>query len=271
MSIIDSLLTDVHYEHLPYSPWGGFNTIESDICSAYPEKYTIINVQDSRFVNPSWINIHSWSTSYLALWSIKPTQDHYTITKYLVSLSFKPLAALFDTTVNTMLVPAKLLVLLDRILVVTAKTAFHLHHNPNDLTIRKSGYEFGNQLGYMLSSLLELVLQPINILPNMITPKWDLFLHTKSLVWSYTIVNKEGEIELILDQGRVKYLREKCGWEHVTDEAFKALSNSFSSSLHHYVLSYFEQDGKLCIKANWEDEIQVGNIRIPIFREDRNY
>lgn len=273
LDTLSPLLTNAYYGSSAYEAYQGFQVVEADIRAAHPEKYRALKIEDPRFSNSSWMRIHAWSLTYLTLACIKPlTEDgRLTAGQYAASLVFKPFAAVFDGAVNTGLLPIKLIVLIDRMVNSTFNALLQRNHPKGALTLGDAASDTGMQVGYMFGSLFKILIQPLNICASVISPKWDLFFYFGRISCAYKIIcdqpGEERKEELLLDQSRVRYLREKCGWHHVSDEHFKSLGARGSQ----YALSYFDMNGKICIKAQWEQHIQVGNIHITIPREDRNY
>lgn len=256
----------------PYQPYQGFQIVESDIRAAHPDKYTPITIEDSRFSHPpSWIRIHAWATTYLHLWCIKPHPNHADIsgTQRLYAIFLKPATTVLDATINTLLFPIKLTILIDRIVVVTTCSLFRFKQSKEGLSIETAWINTHYQMSCMLQGLFAVVLQPATILANVISPRWDFMVNMSFGGISYDVFNKtDNKTERILDQGKVKYLRERCGWQDVTDEMFKTLNYSMGD---HYHLSYFSDHDELRIDAHWKKTITVGTMIIITNYNDSNH
>jgi len=279
------LVTDQNFYTNAYTPYEGFDLVESYIREAHPEKYSQITVEDKRFPKEfSWMRVRGGASEHLYLWCIKPGPDGtgLSLQQRVAAVVLKPLAAVSDAAINTVLVPLKLALLIDRVVILAISfflgIFIPLKAPSYTLTIPQLCDHALKQLGYFGVSLVRVCVQPIGVGINFFSPRTnfsDFFL-------SYLITDAEGNKEHILDQGRVKYLREHCGWEHVTDERIKSL-NLFSNQ--NYNLHYFERsDGKVCIDAHWKTYINndiviytnSGVITIPrpptiINHKDANY
>jgi len=227
-----------------------FRLIESHIRAAHPEKYSPLDVEDDRFSKEfSWMRIHAWASSYLYFWCIQPAPNGKSpspVQRY-VAVFVKPQGALLDASVDTLLLLIKLALLAERVVTCTAvfflKSLITVESTQNTSTVR---YVFAHtciQFLFFLQSCVRLCIQPYNILVNLFSPQIDLPAILVSLSLSYAIKNPYKKREIILDQGRVKYLREHCGWEYVTDTTLKSLE-----CFNPYHVRYFEKEGKLCLE-----------------------
>jgi|GEM_PF-1557360 len=266
---IDSsgVLTTSNYEEAPYTRWGSFNLLESDIRNMHPEKLSPKSVEDPRFANLSLVNTHAWAFSYLHLWCTRPQSIEGDIStkQRLVAIFCKPIAALSDAVMNTAFLPLKLALLVDRV----AMTCFtfilrtSLHGPSLSLTWGCSKGQFFTTLG----SIIYLVCQPINVIANLFSPHYDLFRRIPG--WSYEVYNKDNATETILDQGRVHFLRKYLGWQDVEDTALKATSTNMIPTLDR--LSYVIKGDKVLITATWTESSQVGNVVYTYKYSHRNY
>jgi len=259
------LITDNYFDKFAYEPYQGFDLVESHIRAAHPEKYTPLVVEDQRFPKEfSWMRLHACASNYLYFWCMRPDPDRERLDQSVGAIIVKPLAAASDVIVDTLLLQFKLTVLVDRIIVCT--TLFFLHNfitfkdDPCALTMKGAGFYTLEQLDYCFSSWSNLFVQPINLIANLFSPTFDVSASAGMLQYAYEIITPKKETEAILDQGRVKYLREHCGWKDVTDEMLISLGQVAHNRFN---LSYFNAFGnknKIYITASWRENHGHGII-----------
>lgn len=258
------------YEDFAFYPRFGLTMVESHIRASNPIKYSPLTIQDTRFSNSSWMRIHACSLFYITLWCVKPQNSpEIKIAQHLTSILIKPIAACSDACVNTILLAAKVVIAVNDFFVKVIKKCIFLEKDAGFAVSGDYWKATISQLGITLKCYLEVVLQPITILPNIVSPKYDFNFLFDRYNWSYLVKNKDtDQDEIILDQGKVKYLRERLGWEHVTDEVFKTLLSPGSSA---YRIEYSGEDKKLFVTAEWTTYVQAGNVWIPIHHRETNY
>lgn len=216
------------------------------------------NVPYTGVGNCPLMRINACAFLHLHLWAIKPQHSLFQKAfRYVTSLFLKPVTALFDAFANTLLLAMKIAL----IPLISLGNIFQ------KLTEKKQDEHFAKSLPYLiknitehagvtLTSIFTFTYQTIaSVSINFLGPKYDLYCRLgDNFSWSYWIKDTSKPLdekdELIMDVGRVKYIKEKCGWMDISQHVWKTLcpplSNPPTANLF-----YELKENTLHLKANW--------------------
>jgi hypothetical protein len=151
----------------------------------------------------------------LTLWCLRPNGSKPL--QYAAHVLLKPVAAAFDLVVNTALLVMKFVLghgyFIGRMI--------HKIYNPNEVEFwrgyRNSLWNIVNQAAHVRDSFYFAFYQTLGgCIANLAGPKYDLFFRESSQFhWQYLIYPGANNLSTlsILDSGRVKFIKETCGWE----------------------------------------------------------
>jgi hypothetical protein len=214
-----------------------FAVVESDIMILHSDRYSIVEpVKDVRFSDKAWNRIHASALESLVLWTIKPTDSklEQTLRKW-VFIAVSPSAVIFDVIVNTALSVPKLAVVGTSYIasgiqsVVLWKESsidvFGMIKDRNtDLFFRSVVRSYLNIGQNILDIFFSIVQTVVDVGPTLESKyEWSYWIYPMSIPKNqnyYTERNSLSiqEAELVLDQNKVKFLRESCGWSEVDDK-----------------------------------------------------
>lgn len=196
---ISCVVQSEDFVEAPYDFFGNsnFRILESHIRLSRGD--TPIQVVDPRFETPytTWKQLQACANLRLTLWCLKPSDSSLNkMLQYGIYVIGKPVACVLDLGVDSLLCIARTIVISEYVYFI-------------------KGWRRGlESFVKVFSQLLDTV-----CLVHFLGPRG-------SRMWSYYVKNRTtNQNEFILDAGKVRFLREKCGWEHVTDEKFKELGN----------------------------------------------
>ncbi|MEI8300076.1 MAG: hypothetical protein WCG10_00495 [Chlamydiota bacterium] len=223
---IDYLLQSENFHLGPYEHFGSFDLLESHIRLSRGD--TPIEVVDPRFETPytTWKQLHACSALGLTLWCLKPSESpKHKVLQHVVYIVCRPMACILDLGIDLSLSLVKTLIFVDLVVTRLVQEIVIYKHLSDSISVVDLSSEFklfDNGLRCFAHSLVSIFSQIAEIL---------LTIHFSGPVggglWSYSVRNLDAkQDEVVLDQGKVKFLREKCGWEHVTDEVLKKLGNT---------------------------------------------
>jgi len=186
------------------------------------------NVGYSGIGNCLLMRINACAVLRLHFWCLKPSDSWgKTCVQYAANLVVKPFAALHDAILNTALTVEKCAMV---VLIVGYKFVEKAIIPSRDVQFGKATeYAFYNlwcQVDATTTSYAYLICQVTTLgAINLLGPKYDPYFRLgDSFNWSY-LVNKN---ELILDRGRIDFLKQQCGWADVPAERFKDMCKPWS-------------------------------------------
>jgi len=236
---------------------GGCDALEQCIRYTHRDRYSYEEVTDSRFDNRDLSKMHANSLLYLSIWCRKPTTSWKEKTFHYLAGHLKPVAALTDIVVNISLLAGK-----------TALTVYNRSIFEGQLPT----YE----LAYVVHSVVMTIMFACLLPVHFFVPQHD-FLDMTGWFYNVSYVGDDyqSKNDSILDPGRVKYLREKCGWSDITDEILRKEVRDYQS-LKAYggttegCVVYFEDRSlhKLCIMTGWAVK---NKYDVWVVREDKNF
>jgi len=233
------LMTD--QELSPFSLYSSLDEkhslVDAHFRAAHPDNYWPLAIEDQRFPKEfSWMRVHACAFDYLYFWCIKPDSkgEVFSLQQRVAAIFVKPLAAVSDCIIDTVLLNIKFAILIDRIAIYTLslflRMFISLENHPKTMPstedriymlMTEAGLHAAIQGLFFSQSIFTLCNQPINVIGNLFSPKADFLAMLFELDYGYVVINPQDEEEYVLDQGIIKYLREHCGWEHVTDAMLK--------------------------------------------------
>lgn len=220
-----------------YIPGRGFELIGDFF--RRPDDVNFPVVFDERFQkNFTWRDLHACSDLRLQLWCLKPSDSqNQKRWQHAVNIIGRPATCIIDCGIDFAITVYKVMFLAKNVLVKTStKIVFpfrdaHFGELIDDL----KGIYYG--LGYTGDSAINLICRVFSIfaLVHFLPPKaGDL--------WSYPFYQKfTKECKIVLDANRVKFIREKCGWENVPDKVFREKAAQFSW-MNRYIDAVLEYD-----------------------------
>lgn len=249
-SILDNtgFLTTSDFHTSRYVPDGSFSGLECDIRSCHLDHFTPLQTQDTRFTDKSWMNVHAWALSYLHLWCIRPQSIDGSISlkQRVGAIILKPFAALLDMTVDSVIFCCWSVVLIDAIIMNLLSKLFN--QPATGIPLIDAVKHISAQGDFLIKSLERFFFQPPNVVLNLLSPTLDgSYLLGLLPGFSYIVQHKGRGREVLLDQGRVQYLKEHLGWKHVSDAILKSAPVGYSTQ----EISYWEQDSKIYIQVSW--------------------
>jgi len=179
--------------------------------------------------NSDCMRVNACATLNLQLWALNPSDKESLTEKRTAIFLLKPFAALFDCSVNGVLVVAKFAATFFIMIGKMVEKTFSSQENVGfRKALRSAAKNVAYQSHVFLQSSLCLAYQICGgFILNLLGPEHDLFQRLSGgFHWAY-FVNKGSEKVLVLDKGRVDYLRNQCGWERVTDEVLQTFCKPF--------------------------------------------
>ena len=251
-----------------YLEFGNFKLLES--CIRLSRGDASVKVLDPRFDKEySWKDLHACSDLRLALWCIKPTDSKaHKCLQHVVHIIGRPATCLLDYGVDFTITTAKTIIAAHNLLFAVGSKIILPFRDAHFRDVGDDFRGFFSSFGYCFESFCEAIGRALSIvfLAHFIGPKAGNLL-------SYPVKNLETGIEeTILDANRVKFLKEKCGWEDVSDEAIKALASQFSWSkfFRDTNLSYQERDGLYRVMAEFTRRYTIGDVTVTHFYKLNN-
>ncbi|MEI8300075.1 MAG: hypothetical protein WCG10_00490 [Chlamydiota bacterium] len=250
---IDYLVQSENFHLGSYEPFGSFDLLESHIRLSRGD--TPIEVVDPRFETPytTWKQLHACSALRLTLWCLKPSDSiSHKILQNVVYIVCRPVACILDLGVDLSLSLVKTLIFVDLVAIRIVQEIV-IYKRLSDVT---SVVDLSSESKLLANSWNCFLYSYVSALVQI----WDIILtiHFSGPggggLWSYSACNLDTrQNELVLDLGKVKFLREKCGWEHVTDEVLKKLGNtwSFVNFINRDTFSYQATSNRYYIEAEF--------------------
>ncbi|MCH9631099.1 MAG: hypothetical protein S4CHLAM37_11120 [Chlamydiia bacterium] len=268
MATIGVLQTEDYLEDA-YQHFGSFDLITSFIRLSRGD--VSVKVHDDRFDKEyTWKDLHACSELQLGLWCIKPTDSivHKGL-QYGVHVVVRPVACLLDFGVDFAMTTVKGIVVAHNLLfAIGSKILLPFR----DARFRDVGNDFIYMLvgmGHCIDSISSILLTTVSIflLYHFTGPKAGDLL-------SYYVKNLDTQkYEIVLDASRIKFLKNKCGWENVADEAIKSLATTYSWSnllLGSTQLSYKERGGRYRVYAEFKESYDCGYATVTTFYKLNN-
>lgn len=259
---IDYILQHENFDNGPYKHFGSFNLLESHIRLSRGD--AAIEVLDPRFETPytTWKQLHACASLRLTLWCVKPSESsNHKLLQHVVYVVGRPMTCILDAAVDLALVMIKTLLALDALVsraIQEIVIRFRLSESASVIDISSEFHLLEESWMYLAYSWVKIFTQIIDIVFAI-----HFFGPGGGLLWSYSVYNLEtGQDEVILDPSKVKFLREKCGWETVTDEVLKKLGDTWSlvNSLNGDYYSYRKATDHYYVQANFT--INYGNYSV---------
>lgn len=226
--------------------------------------------------NSSFMRVNACAALHLQLWCLQPSDSTAKkITQYFANIIVKPFALVFDLVANLALAVMKMalltIVLVGKVIQKCGGAADVQFFDTLDYGVKNlshhGNHTFSAFVNFATSGMTALFLSvtagsivilsstivpsfltyfaSAYVISNLLGPKYDLFFRTFEFYhWSY----KANEKTCILDQGRVKYLRETCGWTHVRDETLKDTSPAWIQEVS---VNYGFTEEKFYVSARW--------------------
>jgi hypothetical protein len=259
---IDYILQSENFDKSPYEHFGSFNLLESHIRLSRGD--APIEVLDPRFETPytTWKQLHACTTLRLTLWSLKPSDaKSHKFLQHVVYVVGRPITCILDAGIDLSLCVIKTLMCIDAVMcrfLQEIMVRFRLVESKSFIDLQAEFQLLLNSGRYFCYSWCRTFTQIADIALTI-----HFFGPRGGALWSYSARNLDTrQDELILDPSKVKFLREKCGWEGVTDEALKKLGNTWSlvNSLNGDTYSYRKATNRYYVQANFT--INYGNYRV---------
>ena len=254
---IDFILQPENFHLGPYEHFGSFDLLESHIRLSRGD--TPIEVLDPRFETPytTWKQLHACSALRLTLWCLKPSDlTSHKILQHVVYVACRPMACILDLGVDLSLSLVKTLIFVDLVVTRLVQEVV-IYKRLSDITfvvdLSSDSKLLASSWNCCLYSYLSAVVQILDIVLTI-----HFFGPSGGYLWFYPARNLDTlQNEIVLDPGKVKFLREKCGWEHVTDEVFKKLGNTWSlvNFINSDTFSYQVTSSRYYIQAKFYRDI----------------
>ena len=248
MELADFLQVE-EYRTDAYQKFGSFKLLESYIRLSRGD--ASVKVLDPRFEKDyTWKDLHACADLRLELWCLKPTDSKtHKRLQHAVHIIGRPATCLLDFGVGFTITTAKTIIAAHNLLFAIGSKIILPFRDAHFRDVGDDFMSFCSSFEYCFNSLLEVIVRAFTIvfLVHFIGPgRINLF--------SYTVKNLETkEYETILDISRVEFIRKKCGWEDVSDKAFKELGSQFSCEGRGPMeLSYREENGRYRVMAEFE-------------------
>lgn len=240
------------------------------------------NIEYQRIGNSSFMRINACAALRLSLWCIKPEESNLKLfCKHVCFFVLKPFAISFDIAMNTALLVAKIAFIalvaigkcIQKVSFSDVQLGFTLDYGGKNIT-----YHLGTLNTYLGSAILSGLAFTIiefvagaaissllatsaavttslaaGVAYTILTafgPKYDIFFRVLNFyAWAYEV---NDETELVLDQGKVKYLEEVCGWKDMLENDFKNLASPFLGSS---ITGYQKSHDTLTVTTHIQTEI----------------
>ena len=172
--------------------------------------------------NSDLMRVNACAVLRIHFWCLKPEKTwRWTVVKYVANVLVKPFAALHDLVLNVAFLVAKVVM---AILIVIGKLLEKAYDPSKNVELwNATKYSLKNAYCQLeetvIASCIFAMYQLATLTTvNLLGPKYDPFFRLGDQYnWSYW-VNYD---EQIFDDGRVRYLQEKCGWKDVPLQVFK--------------------------------------------------
>lgn len=259
---IDYILQHEDFDKSPYEHFGSFNLLESHIRLSRGD--AAVEVLDPRFETPymTWKQLHACSTLRLTLWCVKPSESsNHKLLQHVVYVVGRPITCILDAGIDLSLSMMKTLLALDALVYRVIQEIIircKLSESTSVIDLSSEFHLLGKSWHYLTYSWLRIFTQIFDVVLMI-----HFFGPGGASLWSYSARNLDtGQNELILDPSKVKFLRQKCGWEGVTDEVLKKLGNTWSlvNSLSGDYYSYRKATDRYYVQANFT--INYGNYSV---------
>ncbi len=187
-----------------------------------------VNTNCQGIENSTFMRLNACALLKLRHWCLHPTDSTtQKVAQYTARIFFSPLAATWDLTANTLLLGLKILAY------PVIRLAKDLDSSDRDC-LNANIYFQMKMVGDSIKGIFTACIGSLTWC--LAGPQRASQIDMGSL-WGYEVLlleksdlNETSKIEekILLDTNRVRYLREHCGWEDLTDEQLKNMNPSFS-------------------------------------------